>query len=117
MSVDTHFYPLGSCTMKYNPKRHERLAGLPGLVDLHPYLPDSSCQGMLEMLYELQADAGGDRRTSRGFAAARRRERKGSWRLCSRRRRGFATAAKPHQGPVPLQRPRHQSGQRGLGGV
>lgn len=54
MSVDTNFYPLGSCTMKYNPKRHERLAGLPGLVDLHPYLPDSSCQGMLELLYELQ---------------------------------------------------------------
>jgi glycine dehydrogenase subunit 2 len=54
MSVDTHFYPLGSCTMKYNPKRHERLAGLPGLVDLHPYLPDSSCQGMLQILFEMQ---------------------------------------------------------------
>jgi len=54
MSVDTNFYPLGSCTMKYNPKRHERLAGLPGLVDLHSYLPNSSCQGMLELLYELQ---------------------------------------------------------------
>ncbi len=54
MSVDTHFYPLGSCTMKYNPKRHERLAGLPGLVDLHPYLPDTSCQGMLQLLYEMQ---------------------------------------------------------------
>jgi glycine dehydrogenase subunit 2 len=54
MSVDTHFYPLGSCTMKYNPKRHERLAGLAGLADLHPYLPDSSCQGMLQILYELQ---------------------------------------------------------------
>jgi glycine dehydrogenase subunit 2 len=55
MSVDTNFYPLGSCTMKYNPKRHERLAGLSGIVDLHPYLPDSSCQGMLELLYEMQA--------------------------------------------------------------
>ena len=39
MSVDTHFYPLGSCTMKYNPKRNERLAALPGMVDLHPYQP------------------------------------------------------------------------------
>ena len=39
MSVDTHFYPLGSCTMKYNPKRNERLAALPGMADLHPYQP------------------------------------------------------------------------------
>ncbi|MDY0164892.1 MAG: aminomethyl-transferring glycine dehydrogenase subunit GcvPB [Thermoguttaceae bacterium] len=55
MSVDTHFYPLGSCTMKYNPKRNERLASLPGLADLHPYQPESSIQGMLELLYECQA--------------------------------------------------------------
>jgi len=54
MSVDTHFYPLGSCTMKYNPKRHERLAALPGLIDLHPYQSDEASQGMLELLYELQ---------------------------------------------------------------
>ncbi|MCP4189566.1 MAG: glycine dehydrogenase subunit 2 [Planctomycetaceae bacterium] len=56
MSVDTHFYPLGSCTMKYNPKRNERLAGLSGLVDLHPYQSDETVQGMLELLYELQLD-------------------------------------------------------------
>ena len=54
MSVDTHFYPLGSCTMKYNPKRHERLAGLPGLADLHPYAADADAQGMLAVLWELQ---------------------------------------------------------------
>jgi glycine dehydrogenase subunit 2 len=54
MSVDTNFYPLGSCTMKYNPKRHERLAALPGLADLHPLQSDESCQGMLELLWELQ---------------------------------------------------------------
>src|SRR5579871_4421007 len=54
MSVDTHFYPLGSCTMKYNPKRHERLARLPGLVDLHPYQSEADSQGMLQILYELQ---------------------------------------------------------------
>jgi glycine cleavage system P protein (glycine dehydrogenase) subunit 2 len=54
MSVDTHFYPLGSCTMKYNPKRNERAAGLPGIVDLHPYQPEESLQGMLQLLYELQ---------------------------------------------------------------
>ena len=54
MSVDTHFYPLGSCTMKYNPKRHERLSRLPGLVDLHPLQVDEDAQGMLEILYEMQ---------------------------------------------------------------
>ncbi|MEX2285656.1 MAG: aminomethyl-transferring glycine dehydrogenase subunit GcvPB, partial [Planctomycetaceae bacterium] len=62
MSVDTHFYPLGSCTMKYNPKRHERLAGLPGLSDLHPYLSQHNVQGMLQILFELQqmlAEIGG----------------------------------------------------------
>jgi glycine dehydrogenase subunit 2 len=54
MSIDTNFYPLGSCTMKYNPKRHERLAALPGLADLHPLQPDETCQGMLELLFEMQ---------------------------------------------------------------
>jgi glycine dehydrogenase subunit 2 len=54
MSVDTHFYPLGSCTMKYNPKRHERLAALPGFLDLHPYQDESDQQGMLAILFELQ---------------------------------------------------------------
>ncbi len=54
MSVDTHFYPLGSCTMKYNPKRNERAAAMPGLADLHPYQPQETLQGMLEMLYHMQ---------------------------------------------------------------
>lgn len=54
MSIDTNFYPLGSCTMKYNPKRHERLASLPGMAELHPLQTDESCQGMLRLLWELQ---------------------------------------------------------------
>src|SRR5438132_10083244 len=54
MSIDTNFYPLGSCTMKYNPKRHERLAALPGLANLHPLQADESCQGMLQILWEMQ---------------------------------------------------------------
>ena len=54
MSVDTHFYPLGSCTMKYNPKRHERWAGMSGIVDVHPWQAPECCQGMLQMLFELQ---------------------------------------------------------------
>ncbi len=54
MSVDTHYYPLGSCTMKYNPKRNERLASLSGFAELHPYQPDETVQGMLRLLYEGQ---------------------------------------------------------------
>jgi glycine dehydrogenase subunit 2 len=55
MSIDTNFYPLGSCTMKYNPKRHERLSALPGMADIHPLQVDESCQGMLELLWEMQS--------------------------------------------------------------
>lgn len=54
MSVDTHYYPLGSCTMKYNPKRNERVAGLNGLANLHPYQSDDSLQGLLRLLHGLQ---------------------------------------------------------------
>ena len=54
MSVDTHFYPLGSCTMKHNPKRNERMASLPGFAHVHPYQSDQSIQGLLELLYNLQ---------------------------------------------------------------
>ena len=50
-SVDTNFYPLGSCTMKYNPKVNERAAALPALVHLHPYQDEADVQGMLELLY------------------------------------------------------------------
>ena len=53
-SVDTHFYPLGSCTMKYNPKLNERVAALPGFASLHPLQPASTVQGMLQLLYELE---------------------------------------------------------------
>ena len=54
MSVDTHFYPLGSCTMKYNSKRNERAAAMPGMADLHPYQSEDSLQGMLELLFNFQ---------------------------------------------------------------
>jgi glycine dehydrogenase subunit 2 len=54
MSIDTNFYPLGSCTMKYNPKRHERLAAVPGFAELHPLQEDDTTQGMLQLLYEMQ---------------------------------------------------------------
>jgi len=53
-SIDTHFYPLGSCTMKYNPRACNRLAMLPGLLNRHPYTPDSYSQGFMACMYELQ---------------------------------------------------------------
>jgi glycine dehydrogenase subunit 2 len=57
-AVDLGFYPLGSCTMKYNPKVNEEVASLPGFADIHPYLPDEACQGALQLLYELQGYLG-----------------------------------------------------------
>ncbi len=52
--VDTGFYPLGSCTMKYNPKWHEQVGKLPGLAAIHPYQPEESVQGALQLMFELQ---------------------------------------------------------------
>ncbi|MDR1482096.1 MAG: aminomethyl-transferring glycine dehydrogenase subunit GcvPB [Synergistaceae bacterium] len=54
--VDTGTYPLGSCTMKYNPKINEHLAGLPGFANLHPMTPESHAQGALKLMYELERD-------------------------------------------------------------
>lgn len=53
-SVDTNFYPLGSCTMKYNPKINEDMARLPGFSQHHPYAPPDVSQGSLQLMYELQ---------------------------------------------------------------
>ncbi len=53
-SIDTHFYPLGSCTMKYNPRAAHRLASLPGFLNRHPYAPEEYSQGYLSSAYELQ---------------------------------------------------------------
>ncbi|KZE73770.1 glycine dehydrogenase [Paenibacillus elgii] len=54
--VDNGFYPLGSCTMKYNPKINEDTARFSGFAGIHPYQPESSVQGALELLYTLQND-------------------------------------------------------------
>jgi len=54
--VDTHFYPLGSCTMKYNPKINEDMARLPGFLRLHPHTPAASSQGALQLMWELARD-------------------------------------------------------------
>ncbi|MGB7754740.1 MAG: aminomethyl-transferring glycine dehydrogenase subunit GcvPB [Salinisphaera sp.] len=53
-SIDTHFYPLGSCTMKYNPRACNTLASLPGFLNRHPLAPASHSQGMLACFHDLQ---------------------------------------------------------------
>jgi glycine dehydrogenase subunit 2 len=52
--IDTAFYPLGSCTMKYNPRINDALANLPALRDLHPFAPDELAQGALAVMWELE---------------------------------------------------------------
>ncbi|MBI3070538.1 MAG: aminomethyl-transferring glycine dehydrogenase subunit GcvPB [Deltaproteobacteria bacterium] len=52
-AIDLGMYPLGSCTMKYNPKVNEAAARMPGFAELHPYAPESWTQGALRLLYEL----------------------------------------------------------------
>src|SRR4030066_1355684 len=51
--VDTGFYPLGSCTMKYNPKVNEEIARMSGFANLHPYTPEDLAQGAFRLMYEL----------------------------------------------------------------
>ncbi len=61
-STDSGFYPLGSCTMKYNPKLNEDIARLPGFARVHPEMPDTAVQGTLEVLFAMQnilAEIGG----------------------------------------------------------
>ncbi|HEX7880286.1 MAG TPA: aminomethyl-transferring glycine dehydrogenase subunit GcvPB, partial [Candidatus Eisenbacteria bacterium] len=52
--VDKDFYPLGSCTMKYNPKLNDRAAAMPGLADIHPLAPEEVSQGALALLHDLK---------------------------------------------------------------
>ena len=53
-SVDSGMYPLGSCTMKYNPKTNERQSARPGFALAHPLLPETLSQGVLNLMYELE---------------------------------------------------------------
>ena len=53
-SIDTNFYPLGSCTMKYNPKLNDQIASLGGFANIHPLQDDEQVQGALEVMFELQ---------------------------------------------------------------
>lgn len=53
-AIDTGFFPLGSCTMKHNPRLNEKMARLPGFAHIHPLQPQSTVQGALKLMYELQ---------------------------------------------------------------
>ncbi len=53
-SIDTNFYPLGSCTMKHNPRVNEEVARYTGFAHVHPYQPESTVQGCLQLMYELE---------------------------------------------------------------
>ncbi len=57
-SISENFYPLGSCTMKYNPVANEAAAALPGFADLHPYQPEETVQGALELMWRLERALG-----------------------------------------------------------
>lgn len=73
-SISEHFYPLGSCTMKYNPVANEAAAALPGFASLHPYQDEATLQGALELMWRLEralcAIVGVDRVTLQPAAGA-----------------------------------------------
>src|SRR3989442_15090549 len=73
-SISEQFYPLGSCTMKYNPVANEAAAALPGFTDLHPYQDEETVQGALSLMWRLEealcAVGGVDRGTLQPAAGA-----------------------------------------------
>ncbi len=68
--LDSGFYPLGSCTMKHNPRLHERAAALPGHARLHPLQDPERAQGALELMWNLQQRARGDLRPAARLACS-----------------------------------------------
>ena len=80
--LDTHFYPLGSCTMKYNPRLHETMARLPGFARLHPLVPETAAQGALGLMHALAAAWPRSPAWTRCPSSPRRGPR-GSWRASS----------------------------------
>ena len=75
-SIDHNFYPLGSCTMKYNPKIDDEVAGMPGFSEIHPLQPDATAQGALRLMWELQQPP---RRDYRNEGLLARTHGRGGW--------------------------------------
>ena len=76
-AIDAGLYPLGSCTMKHNPRLNEKMARLPGFADVHPLQPVSTVQGALELIRTLAGCAADDDRHERGRDVAEGRR---AWR-------------------------------------
>ena len=112
--IDTGFYPLGSCTMKHNPRVNERLAALPGFRDLHPLQEEEGAQGALELMWRAPGGPRRDHRPRRRLAATGRRlagradRADADARLLRRPRRGRTAAQDRHPG----HRARNQPGER-----
>ena len=77
-SIDAGLYPLGSCTMKHNPRLNEKMARLPGFADIHPLQPISTVQGALELIDALAGASDDDDRHERGRDVAEGRR---AWRI------------------------------------
>ena len=117
-SIDTHFYPLGSCTMKYNPKINDDMAFLAGFAGIHPLQSTAQAQGALELLYRPPGMAGGNNRNGQhqpGHSGRRHGELAG--RTDDARLPPGARRRWPHQNGHTRQRPRHQPGIGGNGRV
>ena len=112
--IDTGFYPLGSCTMKYNPRVNERLVGLPGFRDLHPLVEDDAAQGALELEWNLQGilrevtGLPANQPPACGRQSGRTDRAAGDAGLFRRPRRGRAAA----EDRDPGHGPRHEPGER-----
>ena len=110
--VDSGSYPLGSCTMKYNPKVNEVTARFEGFAGLHPYQPERHVQGVLELMYELEhwlAEIAGLSRVTLQPAAGAHGELTGLLIMRAYHRARGRQPAKDHH---PRHRARHQSSQR-----
>ena len=112
-AIDTGFYPLGSCTMKFNPKLNEWAARLPGFANLHPLAPDEIAQGTLQLLWELEealAEISGMRAVTLQPAAGAQGELTGILMIRAYHRARGDTRAR--RGPRPGQLARDEPGDR-----
>ena len=107
-AIDLGMYPLGSCTMKYNPRVNELVSRIEGLAEAHPYRPDSLAQGILEIIDLLQRCLHRNHRHGRDHAAARRRRARRVHRHPARPRLARVAGQSAQEDSHPRLRARHQ---------